>query len=572
MTQGSPLKLLPRNAAALRRGQDAASAIRIVAGNPVAARLESGVGNCFPGLECDLRNLERRFFPFLEIETDFSRLLVASVNLDGVEAARADGTIDDPTAANYQSIATGIDQGATWTVARMEGDFGPLGHLDFALNTLTPVSTGPTRLPSDAWTAVRLLTESSPVTVTLTRDPGPGRLTLTGPRARYLDDTGALARMFEPGELTQSLCSPWTHDFRDCACFYWASNHPDIALPPLPTPSPAADDQRWNLATSWEREDRSIQSPPVATANGGAPELEHHAINRDWQRLNFVLERRERLIPYNASAFVALPLASEAELIRNLRYAAGVELAVMQEYLTAAWSLKPPANQPQPLIGDLRAAFAELLRIAIGEMRHLRAVNDVLSAFAPAGTFQPALGVAARIPDRTPGTFRPTALRPATPDVIDDFIAIEAPSLSVDGLYSRILATMEGGIGTDEQEQTIRTVMAEGEDHWQTFLFIREWLGRHQPTDYLRAVNLQPPPAGNPAHQTLQQRYLALLEKLHEGYRLGIPAGAPDINAARTEMLAPDGIRGAMDAVAAQNFLAVFDPIADPRFAAINPP
>jgi len=23
----------------------------------------------------------------------------------------------------------------------------------------------------------------------------------------------------------------WMHDFRDCACTYWASNHPDIVLP-----------------------------------------------------------------------------------------------------------------------------------------------------------------------------------------------------------------------------------------------------------------------------------------------------------------------------------------------------
>src|SRR3954454_17518750 len=34
-----------------------------VAGNPVVTRLEDGVGNCFPGLEFDHRNLDRRFFP-----------------------------------------------------------------------------------------------------------------------------------------------------------------------------------------------------------------------------------------------------------------------------------------------------------------------------------------------------------------------------------------------------------------------------------------------------------------------------------------------------------------------------
>jgi len=26
-----------------------------------------------------------------------------------------------------------------------------------------------------------------------------------------------------PGEFTESMCNPWTHDFRDCACHYWAA-------------------------------------------------------------------------------------------------------------------------------------------------------------------------------------------------------------------------------------------------------------------------------------------------------------------------------------------------------------
>src|SRR5262245_31369790 len=43
----------------------AAQAARYVVGNPTSARLESGVANCFPGLELDLRNLDCRFFPGL---------------------------------------------------------------------------------------------------------------------------------------------------------------------------------------------------------------------------------------------------------------------------------------------------------------------------------------------------------------------------------------------------------------------------------------------------------------------------------------------------------------------------
>src|SRR3954447_3712263 len=75
-------KLLPRNLAALRAGADPGS-VPQAAGNPASTLLQSGVGNCFPGLEFDMRNLERRFFPFLEVDTNFARLFVASVDLAG---------------------------------------------------------------------------------------------------------------------------------------------------------------------------------------------------------------------------------------------------------------------------------------------------------------------------------------------------------------------------------------------------------------------------------------------------------------------------------------------------------
>jgi hypothetical protein len=184
----------------------------------------------------------------------------------------------------------------------MDGDFGPLGRRALTLPIPSSTSTGDNRLPADAWTAARLLVEGSPVTLRLTLVPpvpGVDDVTLSGRRARYLDDTGALARIFQPGELTQSLCSPWTHDFRDCACFYWASNHPDIALPPLPADIAADQADMFNTETPWERRNRSVAQPPIATARGArdVAEMEHHQINRDWQQLNFVLERRERWRP-----------------------------------------------------------------------------------------------------------------------------------------------------------------------------------------------------------------------------------------------------------------------------------
>ena len=45
---------------------------------------------------------------------------------------------------------------------------------------------------------------------------------------RPLLDEAVIAReAVEPGELTQSLCSPWQNDYRECGCYYWAASRPD---------------------------------------------------------------------------------------------------------------------------------------------------------------------------------------------------------------------------------------------------------------------------------------------------------------------------------------------------------
>ena len=584
MTTPSVPKLLPRNVSALRRGRDPASGTRITIGNSVSTRLESGIGNFFPGLECDMRNLERRFFRFLEVDTDFSDIVVAAVDLAGAADAASNGVITTVDLENYRTIQHDISQGARWSVRVIAGDFGPLGAQTVTLSSLSGLSFGDGRAPPDAWVAIRLLKEQSLVTLTLGRTPGPGQITLAGPRTRYLDDDGALSRLFEPGELTQSLCSPWTHDFRDCACFYWASNHPDIALPPLPDAATPADAPQWNLDTAWERADRSLTAPPVVTIANGSPEvpagstavleMQHHEINRDWQLLNFVLERRERVAPYQTPAPPkADPFPNAAALFAQLRYAAGVELGVMLEYLSAAWSLRQDFGAlPQALRDDIRAAFAEIRRIAIGEMRHVRTVNDLIAGLSPADMFEPALAVAAEIPLGGPGQFQPLQYRAAEPATIDDFIALEAPSQSIDGLYARVYESLLHGAGSEEQIQSVRTLMSEGGDHFQTFIFVKEWLGRHARETYLVAGGPAPPPTGNPQHQTVQQRFVAVLNALYDGYKAGIPAGAGTINRARNSMLGPDGVEGALDAVTAAGLLVKFDPVADPRFAPIHHP
>src|SRR5205814_9521181 len=104
MTTPSAPKLLARNVSAVRRGRDPANATRTIVGNSVSTRLESGIGNFFPGLECDLRNLERRFFPFLEVDTDFSDIVVVAVDVAGATDAFSRGVISATDLHNYRTI------------------------------------------------------------------------------------------------------------------------------------------------------------------------------------------------------------------------------------------------------------------------------------------------------------------------------------------------------------------------------------------------------------------------------------------------------------------------------------
>jgi hypothetical protein len=181
-------------------------------------------------------------------------------------------------------------------VTRLTGEFAGFGQRSFVVRSLGSSD----QTPPDAWTAVRLLRPGTQVELTLQR-PGTS-FTLAAPRASYLTDDGAFAAMFEPGELTQSLCSPWTHDFRDCGCFYWASNHPDIVLPALPT-GVVPDDPEWGVRTLWLRSARG-DGPPPAPDDQHSGEMAHLEINARWQDLDVALDGREQRVPYAPDVLV----------------------------------------------------------------------------------------------------------------------------------------------------------------------------------------------------------------------------------------------------------------------------
>jgi hypothetical protein len=121
-------------------------------------------------------------------------------------------------------------------------------------------------------------------------------------RRLFDPDTALISRdAVRPGELTQSLCSPWQTDFIGCACYYWAANRPDYV-------------NLWQKADgshggghNWLDETRALEPDP---SSGGALKpfyslrpadtLKHEDIIRkhDWEkRLRFVIEGKDEEVP-----------------------------------------------------------------------------------------------------------------------------------------------------------------------------------------------------------------------------------------------------------------------------------
>ena len=326
--------------------------------------------------------------------------------------------------------------------------------------------------------------------------------------------------------------------------------------------------------TNWLRSEKIDQTdggPPAdsATRRRTTPEMDHYELANRWNELAVVLDGREQGDVYSPAKPSANPMPLPRGKVREfLRYAASVEHAVMVEYLSAVYSLNP--NAPTGVADDVRAAHAEILRIAYGEMRHLRLVNDLLRLWcAQEGlNFEPVLAMAAVLPAGG-GTSRPVEHRPLSSTTLDDFINIERPSFSVDGLYSRILDSMRAY--APELASNVETIIAEGNEHFETFLYVKEWLGQHDESEYL--LQLQQPTASDQVHTDLQNKYHSVLNLLFDAYSKGLPAGASDVNQARQDMVQPNGLRDACRAVRDAGLLVTFEtPTGDARFDPIARP
>lgn len=472
-----------------------------VRGNSVLTRPESGVDNSFPGLEFDQRNLDKRFFPGLEFEYHLSvppllRRIEPDKAANPIDLGPADvgqalilwslfGTFGHPDGGPVPRIESlqGVTSLSAWRVIH-DLEPGPVGLF------LAPFSqTGPV-LSADEQDAVNTALRS---TQNLIRRDENGALiyaVIVGQRGAYLQDGVIDPDLYEPGDLTRSLCAPWQYDFADCGCFYWASNKPDMVA------AEPDGDQLYNFQRV-----RDPATEPPSGAPGDTPEeraryvtiggwrrntMRHRAMIEDWETLPVVLDAEETSA-FEPDPIEVLPderVLSRDEVIERLRYLATVEHGLMVEYLYAHYSINTPRGAPganadeQFLFGIART----VLGVAIDEMRHFRWVNEILRELGQT----PVIDRVSALRDLDSDNrfiSHQFSLEPLTDARLQWFVDVERPSQftdptladdTIDGMYTRLLLSIRQNDEFTPEERArlvhlIKLIIDEGYDHYSRF-------------------------------------------------------------------------------------------------------
>ncbi len=558
------LKIFPRNLTA--------RADYVVRGNPASSRPESGVNNSYPGLEFDQRNLDQKFFPGLIFyyHRDDGALLVdihltdeqrtSGLSLRDLPSSRPlylwalyGRTMvqdPDPTLFGFRG-QTGME---VWRrvndllPGRIATLFGPKPGfgIDFSVDLSTvdveailKAACAATE-PRDRYKVVRDRYGNLLYAV------------FSADRASYLDEDGVIdTTAYQPGDLTRTMCAPWMYDFRDCYCFYWSSNKPDIV--------DSADGRYSYLNFIRSVGQRQMKPPPLDVdfyfnyVDGKKIQRRDYELTYQdmvegwWHKLPVVLNDRE------SEVFVPDPGPSVTELLtfdeaaKELEYVATVEHALTVEYLYAYFSLNAPRNQfrdVDPIAQRIVAAASQVFQIAVEEMRHMLWANIALRMMG-----KPPSTARARVigepPSATSGrkTFklkkkvylaRDFELAPLTPSTLQWFIDVEAPSRAadegLDGMYVELLESVAGQPKVFPQGPRLSTIIKlivdEGEGHWKRFTAVRQTLDGIQPERYLRPLSREEP-------NDLQKQYLlicdnyysAILDAVQVSFSLGEQPG-----------------------------------------------
>jgi hypothetical protein len=224
------------------------------AGNPPSTLPDSAISNCFPGLEFDFRNVWRRLLEGIVLHEASGLVVSAEGDLEPLAGRQLLSVAGFPTQMVVRGPGPGGEAPMEWSnaladvVAQHSGELVPCVFDD----PRTPGQTETVEL------RVR------PMFVTSEAADGP---------------TAAIREeLAGPGELTQSLCSPWQNDYQECGCFYWAASRPDYVN--VEHTTAGAEGDKW-LARSRER-------------SYDVRDLTHQELFREWEGvLRFIVGGRD---------------------------------------------------------------------------------------------------------------------------------------------------------------------------------------------------------------------------------------------------------------------------------------
>ena len=227
-------------------------------GNPPSTVVSSAVANFFPGLEFDFRNIWRKIF--IGIELHEALLNVVSVEPGGAAAA------------------AGVQPNDVLIEVDGRPVYGDRVNAAGAVVGATPLE----------WSnsLADIVRSTTPVTCLFQRAAG-GNISVALAVHPLFEGAAVSRELAAPGELTQSLCSPWQADYRECGCFYWSASRPDFVNVDKPVGGAA-------VGHSWMQRDRTAATPktyiPDEFDNLDPRLISYEDLYRAWeQHLRFVI-------------------------------------------------------------------------------------------------------------------------------------------------------------------------------------------------------------------------------------------------------------------------------------------
>jgi hypothetical protein len=258
------------------------------AGNPPSTLADSAISNAFPGLEFDFRNVWRRLFEGIEMHEADNFVLDGDGDLKRLVGRRLLLVEDVPTVVRLvgPTLPSGGDGPLTstgnpdgvWTM-EWSNSMASIVREQVGREVTCWFTKGESKLPAGIPTV-----DGDPAKVDYSKLEGvklvvrPLFGTSDGDRPLAVIDESRV----QPGELTQSLCSPWQNDYRECACYYWAAARPDYV-------NVEVDDKGTSVGNMWmaKRREPRVYVPDNRT---DSRLWSYDDLFQDWQgRLKFIV-------------------------------------------------------------------------------------------------------------------------------------------------------------------------------------------------------------------------------------------------------------------------------------------